>query len=238
VTKDFVAQAIVINTVNYSEHAVIVKFFTREHGLVTAFAAKRNSGKNKKKAFFQALSIVEIEYSSQKNKDLYRLKSSKIIAPFATIYSDPLKTIMLLFLSEVLLKTVKDETANPELFNFLRRELLFFDQLEEGVHNFHLYFLSHLITHLGFRPLQGEGRFFNIEDGEFVEFEPREKYFDAAESKMFLNLLQSSGDDLHSICVERNSRVNLLKGILTFYRYHCSGFGELKSLEVLEAVYL
>ena len=143
----------------------------------------------------------------------------------------------LLFLSEVLVKTVKDETANPELYNFIRRELLFFDQLQEGVHNFHLYFLSHLITHLGFRPLQGEGRFFNIEEGEFVEFEPREKFFNEKESAMFLNLLQSSGENLQSICMERNGRISLLKGIVDFYRYHCSGFGELKSLEVLEDVY-
>ncbi|MCX6182988.1 MAG: DNA repair protein RecO [Bacteroidetes bacterium] len=232
---DFVSQAIVINTINYSESGVIIKFFTRENGLVSVFAPKK---KGNKKNSFQALSIVEIEYMSRKKASLYRLKSSKIIAPFNSIYNDPLKTMMLLFLSEVLVKTVKDEAANPELYNFLRRELLFFDQLEEGVHNFHLYFLSHLITHLGFRPLQGEGKFFNIEEGEFVEFEPREKYFNEPESKMFLSLLQSSGDDLKSICVDRTSRINLLKGIVGFYRYHCPGFGELKSLEVLEEVYV
>lgn len=234
-SKDFVAQAIVINTINYSESGVIVKFFTREYGLVSVFAPK---GKGNKKNSFQVLSLVEIEYMSRKNAGLYRLKSSKIVAPFSSIYTDPLKTMMLLFLSEVLLKTLKDESANPELYNFIRRELLFFDQLEEGIHNFHLYFLSHLITHLGFRPLQGEGRFFNIEEGEFADFEPQQNYLNEQESKMFLNLLQSSGENLKSVCVERTSRVNLLKGIVSFYRYHCSGFGELKSLEVLEEIYV
>ncbi|MFM7023083.1 MAG: DNA repair protein RecO [Flavobacteriales bacterium] len=232
---DFVSQAIVISTINYSESGVIVKFFTREHGLISVFSPKKKGGS---KNAFQALSIVEIEYMRRKNSALYRLKNSKIIAPYSHIYGDPMKTVMLLFLSEVLVKTVKDETTNPELYNFLRRELLFFDQLEEGIHNFHLYFLSHLITHLGFRPLQGEGRFFNIEEGEFVDFEPHEKYFNEQESKMFLNLLQSPGDNLKSICTERSSRVNLLKGIVGFYRHHCPGFGELKSLEVLEEIYI
>ncbi len=234
-SRDFVSQAIVINSINYSESGVIVKFFTREQGVVSVFSPKK---KGNKKTVFQSLSIVEIEYVSRKNSGLYRLKSSKIIAPYLSIYSDPLKTMMLLFLSEVLLKTVKDESANPELYNFIRRELLFFDQLEEGVHNFHLYFLSHLITHLGFRPLQGEGRFFNIEEGEFSDFEPHHNFLNEAESKMFLSLLQSSGENLKSICMERTSRVNLLKGIVSFYRYHCTGFGELKSLEVLEEVYV
>jgi DNA repair protein RecO (recombination protein O) len=235
VSRDFVSQAIVINSINYSESGVIVKFFTREHGLVSVFAPKK---KGNKKIAFPVLSIVEIEYMSRKNSSLYRLKSSKIIAPYSSIYNDPLKTMMLLFLSEVLLKTVKDEAANPDLYNFLRRELLFFDQLEEGVHNFHLYFLSHLITHLGFRPLQGEGRFFNIEEGEFSDFEPHQNFLNEQESKMFLSLLQSSGQDLKALCVERTSRINLLKGIVSFYRYHCPGFGELKSLEVLEEVYV
>jgi len=234
VEKDFVAQAIVLHSFPYSENSVIVKFFTREYGLISCFANKK---KGHKGTAFLPFSWCEIEYSSKKNGSLFKLKSGKIISPYQSLYTHPLKTSILLFLSEVIGKTLKEEAANPELFNFLRRELLFFDQLEEGAYNFHLYFLSHLITHLGFRPLHGDGRYFNIHEGEFVDSNPFEKGFNEQESKMFLSFLQSSGEDIKNICVNRNQRNNLLKGIIQFYRFHCTGFGELKSMEVLEELY-
>ena len=232
--KDFVAQAIVLQSFPYNENSIIVKFFTREYGLVSCFANKKNGHKG---TAFLPFSWCEIEYSSNKNGSLFKLKSSKIISPYQSLYTHPLKTSILLFLSEVISKTVKEEAANPELFNFLRRDLLYFDQLEDGAHNFHLYFLSHLITHLGFRPLHGEGRFFNLHEGEFVDFDPLDKGLAEEESKMFLSFLQSSGEDIASICVNRIQRNNLLKGIIQYYRFHCSGFGELKSMEVLEELY-
>jgi hypothetical protein len=55
---------------------------------------------------------------------------------------------------------------------------------------------------------------------------------------MFLDFLQSSGEDIKSICVNRSERSTLLKGIVNFYRFHCAGFGELKSMAVMEEVYI
>ncbi len=233
--KDFLDQAIIIQSINYSENSVIAKFFSQQHGLISCFAQKKKGSRGSN---YPPFSLCEIEYQSKKGSNLFKLKSSKLISPYTTLYSDPFKTTILLFLSEVLVKTVKEESAHPELFAFLRREFLFFDQLEEGVANFHLYFLSHLITHLGFKPLHGEGRFFNIADGEFVEFESAEKHLDEKESKMFLKFLQSSGEDISVICSNRIERSSLLKGIIEFYRFHCTGFGELKSMAVMEEVYM
>ena len=234
-SREFVDQALVLQVINYSENSVIVKFFSREHGLISCFAQKKKGSKG---ANYLPFSLCEIEYYSKKASGLFSLRSCKIISPYTSLYCDPLKTTILLFLSEVLVKTVKEDTANPELFSFLRREFLYFDQLEDGISNFHLYFLSHLITHLGFKPLHGDGKFFNLEEGDFVDYQPSEKHFDEAESKMFLDFLQSSGEDIKSICVNRSERSTLLKGIVNFYRFHCAGFGELKSMAVMEEVYI
>ena len=95
---------------------------------------------------------------------------------------------------------------------------------------------SHSSIEVNGEELNAGGRFWNSLFSRYGFNQQFFKYF--KEDVVFDRICNTEKNDKLRICVERNSRVNLLKGILTFYRYHCSGFGELKSLEVLEALYL
>jgi len=115
VSREFVDQALVLQVINYSENSVIVKFFSRQHGLISCFAQKK---KGPKGANYLPFSLCEIEYYRKKASGLFSLRTCKIISPYISLYTDPLKTTILLFLSEVLVKTVKEDTATPNCFRF------------------------------------------------------------------------------------------------------------------------
>jgi len=190
---------------------------------------------------FQPLTILELEVYYKPSRDLQKIKEVKNHCPFMHLTGDPVKSSVALFLADLLNKALREEEPNEELFDFLDSHIQFLDLADQGVANFHLYFLLRFSRHLGFNPgvPPAPGDFwFDLELGTFTSTPPLHGSFLRPElTSLLIRFLTVQASDLASIEIDRNRRMELLEGILRYYYLHLEGLGEIKSHTVLHAIF-
>lgn len=229
-------KAIVISSLKYQEKSLIVKCFTQTDGLKSyfvpnAFAAKKS---NQKIAYFQPFSILEIEANHKNKGTLEHFKEIKLAYSYLTIPTDIVKSSMILFLSEMLHHSIKEEEKNDNLFTFLETALLWLDNHEE-ITNFHLIFLLQMTKFFGFFPDNSKGNYFEMIDGVFAEYQGT-SCLNFQETELLKKLLELKFDSSKKLFLA-SERQQLLKIIIDYYSIHLDGFKKPKSLEVLKEVF-
>ena len=113
-------QAISLNYVKYSETSIIVKCLTKSDGLKSYLIKGIRTSKKKKIniGFFQPLTQLELDANHRNNGNLESIRSVKIINPYKTIHLDIIKNSIVMILSEVLSKSIKEEEKNYALLIF------------------------------------------------------------------------------------------------------------------------
>ncbi|MBP8158166.1 MAG: DNA repair protein RecO, partial [Flavobacterium sp.] len=166
-------KAIVISSLKYQEKSLIVKCFTLSDGLKSYFVQSAFSAKksNQKIAYFQPLTLLEIEANHKNKGTLEHFKEIKLAHAYHTINTDVIKSTIVIFLSEILHHSIQEEEKNENLFLFLESALLWLDNHEE-TSNFHLILLLEATKFLGFYPdtTDIDGKHFEMKDGFFTPF--------------------------------------------------------------------
>ena len=231
-------KAIVLSSLKYQEKSLIVKCFTQSHGLKSYFVRNAFSGKknNQKIAYFQPLSILEIEAVHKNKGTLEHFKEIKTAIPFQTIHLDIVKSTMVLFLSEILHHAIHEEEKNENFFSFLETALLWLDAHEEAT-NFHLILMMEMTKFLGFYPDVSEidFDFFDVKEGFFTPFQSVNT-LSAHETQLLKRLIELKFDSNQKTFAGIERQI-LLKILLDFYMLHLEGFKKPKSLEVLKEVF-
>ena len=141
---------IVLNYIRYSESSVIVKIYTDLFGLQGYIVNNVRSSKPKHPiALFQPVTQLEfIGYHNYSGK-LNRVTEIRIRHAYSDIPFNVRKSTVAIFLSEVLLKTLQEETSNPDLFEFLSRSFSAYDGMKKNYQNFHIRFLFRYLKYIG-----------------------------------------------------------------------------------------
>lgn len=231
-------KAIVLSSLKYQEKSLIVKCFTESDGLKSYFVPSAYSNKkvNQKIAYFQPLTIIEIEANHKNKGTLEHFKEIRLAHSYYSINTDIVKSTIVIFLSEILHHAIKEEEKNQSLFSFLETALLWFDTHQETT-NFHLILMIEVTKYLGFYPDVTELDFpyFDIKEGYFTPFQSINSLTEH-ETHLFKRLLQLKFDSDQKIFAGIERQL-LLKILLDFYTLHLDGFKKPKSLEVLTEVF-
>jgi DNA repair protein RecO (recombination protein O) len=197
-------------------------------------------GKNKL-SLFSTLILLQIELDYKEKRQIQSLRNVQIDTVYSDIPYHTHKSIIALFLAEVLSKCLREEEANAMLYDFLKTNFLGLDHLGEGYANFHLLLLAKLTRFLGFYPQNNFSTdlpFFDLFEGKFTTYNDVSPYLlSLAESELFSALLSSDILSIHLLKLNRTVRSVLLEKLIIFYQLHLDGFGELKSLAVLKEIY-
>ncbi|TXK44627.1 DNA repair protein RecO [Pontibacter qinzhouensis] len=229
-------RGIVLNYIRFRESSIIAKIYTEQLGVqsyIVNSVRKKNSGS--RIALFQAFTLLEmVVYTSQRG-GITRISEYRSAYPFSSIPFDIRKSSILLFLSEMVSRTVKEEEENPSLFAFLYQSIIHFDELETGFENFHLVFLLQLSHHLGFGPSSG------TEIIEQVAFSAPSAVVTAVPTVLSLQVYEAYFDQLLQTPGQAgipNGKVRreLLAILIRYYQLHVEKLGEIKSLAVLSEV--
>lgn len=231
-------KAIVISTLKYQEKSLIVKCFTQSDGLKSYFVRNAfSSGKTSQKiAYFQPLTILEIEATHKNKGTLEHFSEIKIAAPFHSVHSDVVKSTIVMFISEILHHSIHEEEKNAPLFSFLEAALHWLDNHDE-TSNFHLILMLETAKFLGFYPDVSDINqpFFEMTEGVFSIFQAVSSLSEH-ESSLFKRLIGLKFDsDRKTFHV--TERQILLKILIDYYSLHLDGFKKPKSLEVLKEVF-
>jgi DNA repair protein RecO (recombination protein O) len=231
-------KAIVLSSLKYQEKSLIVKCFTESDGLKSYFVPSAYSNKkvNQKIAYFQPLTIIEIEANHKNKGTLEHFKEIRLAHSYHSINTDIIKSTIVIFLSEILHHAIKEEEKNQSLFSFLETALLWFDTHQETT-NFHLILMMEVTKYLGFYPDLTELDFpyFDIKEGYFTPFQSINSLTEH-ETHLFKRLLQLKFDSDQKIFAGIERQL-LLKILLDFFTLHLDGFKKPKSLDVLTEVF-
>jgi DNA repair protein RecO (recombination protein O) len=128
---------------------------------------------------------------------------------------------MAMFITEMLNKTVKEESHAQELTEFLIRSLISLDQMDGKTSNFHLVFLLKLSRFLGFGA-------HHVHDVFGTRTTSREN------EQVLSHLLSSEYFD--HIAMQNSQRREILDLIIKFFADHIENLGEIKSIQVLREI--
>ena len=194
----------------YRETSLIVKIFTEEKG-VTAFIVNnvRSAKSRFKPSYFEPLSLIELVGYYHQDRDINRVNEIKSASPLHSIRQDIYKSSIMMFLSEILNKTIIEQDQNTALFNFLFDGLIAFEKTAQN-NNFHLQLLLQLTAYLGF----GMN---NTQD--FVTESPNKTFYDDDDHEALLqNLLNADFET--NIIIKNECRATILSDIIFYYQKH------------------
>jgi DNA repair protein RecO (recombination protein O) len=235
-------RGIVFQQLKYGETSIIVKIYTESLGLQSYMVrgVHRKSSRIRP-AHLQHLTLVDLEVNQRENKSLQHLKELRVAFPYSTIPFDVKKSAVVVFLNEILNKTIREEEANRGLFQFLESSLQFLDTMPGSVGLFHHAFLIRLSKFLGFYPKDNytpEKSCFNLIEGEFTSVSgPKNNIAPASIGESLHRLLNLGFENLGSLRLKTSERQELLEMLLDYYRHHVPGLISIKSADVLKEVF-
>lgn len=233
-------KAIVLSTIKFGDTSLIVKCFTEKEGVKTylikgALSAKKGK---LKAAYFQPLTQLFIEANHNNKGNLNSIKEVHIAQPFKDIYTNIFKQTIVVFLSEILSKTIQEEEENNSLFEYLESSFIWLDTHQQ-ISNFHLLFLLNLTRYLGFYPDISESNKegFNLLEGCFTQSIHAKEVITGENLALFKKLFNVNFDTIHTVLFHKNERQQVLKILIQYYQLHLDGFKTPKSLSILETVF-
>ncbi len=240
-------KAIVLRSVKYGETSVILTALTEKFGLQSyIIRGARQGGKSGKSQFLQAGALLEMEVYHRDSGNLKQVKSVGWHRIYLHLFTDILKNGMLMFMVELLQKSITEQEENADLFSFCEESFKWLDETnEKDISLFPSYFCIHLSHFFGFRiPEPGsnlrdhEIMFLNLQDGVFTNLEPQHEYYlEGKNANSIAELLKVlHPDDLVHAEIDRASRGEILDALLLYYRLHLPNFGEMRSLPILRMV--
>lgn len=240
--KSYKGRGVVLHTLKYGDSSMVVQLLTdvggRRSYMVQGVRSSRGHGS--KLALFQPMFVLEFEglESSRRRMDSFReVRSGAVLR---TLPFDVRKASIALFMAETLYRLVKECEPNAPLFDFVWNSVGALDAMEEGVANFHLWFLANLSRFLGFWPgnAYAEGAWFDVREGLFVRERPAGfAALDPAAARTLHELLGRDVRDLASLGLNRRQRVEFLDGMLVYYGYHLDAIHSVRSVRMLQELF-
>jgi DNA repair protein RecO (recombination protein O) len=230
-------RAIVLRTIAHRDRRAVLKAYTEAFGL-RGYVVRSGGRSGVPPALLQPLSRLELVVDERADRDLHMLREARVEKPYLRVHGDMLRGAVLLFLQEVLLRTLQEETADAALFRFLQRTL---DALDAPgpVHGLPVVFLMQYTRFLGFfpeAPRPGQDHF-DPEEGRFVHpGEGGPRTLPPAVAQGLVALMELPVEEHARLTLQPHDRRELLGRLLLYHRLHVHGMGELRSPAVLHEV--
>lgn len=229
-------RAIVLQSIKYGDNSLIVKMITEELG-IQSYMVKGVFGKKSKMkaALFQNMTMLEIVADSSDNS-LGFIREISLSHCYKSIVSDIKKSTIIIFISELLSKSISESETDTDLFNFIYDSMIWLDEAISGYANFPLVFAIQLSKFLGFFPnidTYSEGSSFDLLDGNFKTTHNDIYQIDNEPSQFLYKLCRYNNDNL---TISNATRRKLLEAIVMYYKLHADNVREIKSYEILRTL--
>ena len=240
--KTYKGRGIVLHTLKYGDTSMVAYLLTDVGGRRSYMVqgVRSRSGRGSKLALFQPMFPVEFEGLESPRQQMDRFKEVRAGFVLQSLPFDVRKSTMALFMAEVLYRLVRESEPNRPLFDFVWGSAEALDAMDEGVPNFHLWFLANLSRLLGFRPGNDytPGAWFDIREGSFTPLRPPHgEVLSADDARILHDLLECDVRYIAEIGLNRRQRVAYLDALLVYYGYHLDAIHAVQSVRILQEVF-
>ena len=234
-------RGIVLKTIKYGETSVIAEIYTEERGLRKYILNGVRSKKARIHAsLLQVMSLLDLVVYNRDDRDLHHVKELRPAHVYQTLPFEVKKGALVLFMAEIIRKTIRESEENKPLFAFLFDIFQYLDETTNAVGNIHLFFLIEMTAFLGFMPsgeYDPETPFFDLQEGVFVKDIPNHAhYLDETGSQLLSELLQCNMVHCHEVKITAAQRRILLQNLLDYYKLHIDFMPDIHSHQILQEV--
>ncbi|MBP5505460.1 MAG: DNA repair protein RecO C-terminal domain-containing protein [Bacteroidales bacterium] len=232
------SRIIVLHLTKYGDRSLVVQALDSEKGRTGFFL--RGAGKGRGgQGSFHSLSVLDI-VSARHKGDLEYITEFERAFFQDSLRTDPYKSAIALFISELLYRSVQEGAMDPAMFDFLSEEILALETAQGSVANFHLKFLVDFCRALGFQPKDNYSDrtpLFVPVTAEFTAPDALAQTFSAEESLLLHQLLCSDLPQALTIKLSRERRGAFAQKMVEYLSYHLSLNLNIRSLKVLHELF-
>ncbi len=234
---------VVLNVIKYNDRHNIAHIYTDRHGMMPYLVAQGNTAAARvRNSMFLPLSLLQFESRIMPGRELCTLHDVRRTCLLASIYADPVKNAVAMFMSELLSHAIPERERDEGLYRYIETSVRLLDSLDRGVANFHICFLFHLGAFLGIEPdveSYREGYWFDMAGGTFVP-SPRVAgtCLKPDLARVIVLLSRMTFSNLHLFRFNREQRNAVLDAVIAYYRMHNSTVGTLKSPDILKQLFV
>ncbi len=218
--------AIILSIHKHTGNTIIANCYSREKGRM-AFVYSFTKNNKGHKALLSPMNWITFSINESVKYPLPRAKELQALHLYQSIGINPIKNLSMLFLSEIISSTIKEEHQDKDLFDFFETSLLYYDEQENNYYNFHLSFLTGLTALLGIAPPVNQAQ---ITDNIYAMWEGK---MSTLEKEQFKTLCLTPINQCHTIALSNTERSRQLDIILDYLQHYAPGFKKPKSLELL-----
>ncbi len=219
---------------------MVIQVFTEKFGIQGYLVHGVRKAKAKIGAhLLQPMHLLDMVVYHKEGAGLNRVSELRQIPVFQRIPYDIAKSSMVLFLNEMLYRSIRPQGPDAGLFEFIFNAICWLDSNEETPSNFHLFFLLRLTRYLGFYPAAPEKAeaYFDLKEGVFTTYAPGHTLIlQEPHTSQWAGLLVCKLEELSLVRISTTDRRMLLQKMVDFYRLHLETIGEIKSLSILQEI--
>lgn len=232
-------RALVIKHLKYGDSGLILHLYTREMGMLAFMIKGFYKQKKRNRSLLFPFAEVEVSVDESKRGSLKNPRNLQTSHTFVDLHTQPTKAIVLQLLSEIVFSCLKQDEANPQLYDFIFYSLDLLDQKNHDFADFHLYFLLKMSQYLGFHPNTENvaASFFDLEEGRFCSQIQSGFTLGEEESHFFKKMISMEFNQESKNIFNQGQRRFLLNKLLQYYQLHLPDFREPKSLEVIKMLF-
>lgn len=160
--------AIILQKTQIKDFKYILKILSEKQGILSLEAEINNFIQP---AHLQPPNLIDVLIVQNKYKKL-SAREIKPIYIYQSLYTDYKKNIIAQFISEILIKTIREELSDEKIFHLAFRSFIELDKAPaEKLSVFHLHFLKKYIAYTGHSPLNNydsKHPYFHLTEGRFV----------------------------------------------------------------------
>lgn len=240
--KSYKGRGIVLHTLKYGDTSLVAYLLTDVGGRRSYMVqgVRSRNGHGSKLSLLQPMFPVEFEGLESPRQQMDRFKELRAGFTLQSLPFDVRKSTMALFMAESLYRLVRESEPNDPLFEFVWNSTAALDALEEGVSNFHLWFLANLSRLLGFRPGNDyrPGWWFDIREGLYTASSPLHPGSMTPDCAALLDrMLHCDVRRLGEIELNRTRRSDFLNAMLSYFGYHLDAISTVRSVHILREVF-
>ncbi len=210
---------ILLHTTKFGENSLVLHTLSREYGRRGLFVKGAGTRKSSM-SLFQPLNILEAEVNEAAKCGLLPAKNFCARHPLNGIRNNLYKNAIVMFMSEVLYRSVKDGCNEDGLYEWVEGNILLLDAVETDFSNFPLRFLLEYAVRLGFSP-------------ESRDLEPfvRDHY------PFVVKFMKASFAESMLLPLNGKARSEIAEGLLRYIEYHIESALHIRSLDVLHDLF-
>lgn len=236
-------RGIVLSRIRHNDRTAILNIYTAERGRM-AVAVSAASGRGASLRNAAQMPLSQIEFTADIGRgvgSMPRASSLALTVGYRTIFFDPAKNAVGIFLAEFLSRYLREATPDAPTYSYISRSLLLLDALERGVGNFHITFLAGLTAFAGIMPDVEDyspHAVFDMRAGRYTTLLPVHRdYLQGEAARVPRLLVRLNFANQSRLRLNRTRRGEILDGLLRYYALHFPGMTGLKSPEILETIF-